>query len=169
MSREVKGVGGWLAFLMISLAILSPLRNFFGFYVNVIVMEKVKHLAGNPLWTTYKVIVLVLMVLGCTLLILAAYRLWRDRVWRSVRFAIMAMWLAGVGLDALALVVLFCVFGGGFAMVAWQNGIQGVLSGMVFPVIWTLYLLRSKRVRNTYRKESEIEEMARDLGVRTPR
>lgn len=164
-AAELKGVGGWLAFLVISLGVLSPLRTLYGYFRDVVLTEQDMGLAGNPVWETYTTIVLVLVVIGCLLFFLAAYRLYRQHVWRSVRFAIMAMWVACTGMDVIGMVALYVVFGGEFAVTALQNVRGELIKGLVFPTIWTLYLLKSRRVRNTYRRETEMEELARHLGV----
>jgi Protein of unknown function (DUF2569). len=163
---ELKGVGGWLAFLVLSMALLSPARTLYGYYRDVVVTERNMGLAGNPVWETYTTIVLILVVIGCLLFFLAAYRLYRQHVWRSVRFAIVAMWVACTGMDAIGMVALYFVFGGEFAVMIFQNVTGELIKGLVYPAIWTLYLLKSRRVRNTYRRETDMEELARHLGVR---
>jgi len=161
------GVGGWLAFLLVSLAILSPARTLFGYYRDVVLTEQNRGVSGNPVWEMYTAIVLALVAVGCLLFFLAAYRLYRYHVWRSVRFAIVAMWLACTGMDVIGMLLLYFVFGGEFVSMAWQDGAGGALiKGLLYPTVWTLYLLKSQRVKKTYRKESNMEELARHLGVR---
>lgn len=162
----LKGVGGWLAFLVISMAVLSPVRTCFGYYRDIVLTEQNLNLSGNPVWETYTTIVLVLVVTACALFFLAAYRLYRQHVWRSVRFAIIAMWMACTGMDVIGMVLLYFIFGGEFVSMAWKSGMGEVIKGLVYPAVWTLYLLKSQRVRNTYRKETDMEELARHFGVK---
>lgn len=164
--KELKGVGGWLAFLVISMGILSPLRTLGGYYRDVILTERANSLSGIPVWETYKWVVLALVVVSAVLFLLAAYRLWKQPVWRSVRFAIMAMWLACTGMDVIGMMVLYFVFGADFAKMVWYDGMGQVFQGMIYPAIWTIYLLKSKRVRNTYRKVTDMEELAQTFGMK---
>lgn len=152
--KVLQGVGGWLAFLIVSMGILSPLMSLSFYFRSASFQEdgSVMHLLA--------------VLAGCALFVAGAWRLYRRHVWSSVRFAIMALWAGSFALGALAYLFLFFV--GGWQMVwAVLSGERGDLfRSLAYPVIWTLYLLRSRRVRNTYRRESEMEELARHLGVK---
>ena len=164
--KELKGIGGFLAFLIISLGLLSPAVTVYGYYTNVILAEQTSHVASQPVWGTFKMIAMGFMLAGCVLFWLAAYGLFRHHVWRSVRRAILAMWVAYVGLDVLAMAVFYIVFGKEFVLITLQGVTGDAVRSLIYPSIWTLYLLRSRRVRNTYRRESDLEEMARYMGMK---
>ena len=83
--------------------------------------------------------------------IAAGYTLWKKHVWKSVRWAVAAIWLIGpfsslvTVLIAIPAAPLFVEFG--------ENPDIDFYPTFLWSIIWTSFLLRSKRVRNTYRRD----------------
>lgn len=148
-----KGIGGWLAFLIVILTVLHPLIN-----VVMVASEfgRVEHenpaLLQIPAFVQYKWFGWGVVLVCCVISIGAGYRLWKTRVWKSVKEAIISIWLIGPFATVVIAAYLFVNFG--LAMSGTVVDILGSLSrSLFFAGIWTAYLLRSKRVKNTYIRE----------------
>lgn len=148
----LKGVGGWLAFLIVFMGVASPLFSLYFFIRN------------TPEWHEGVGMSFVVELASCALFMMAGWRLYRYRVWRSVRFAVFALWVGSFALSVFIFLFTFPFLGG---TRTWQLfDTARLLKQLVYPAVWTLYLLMSVRVRNTYRRESKKEELARHLGVK---
>ena len=154
MEKRLHGIGGWLQFLIIALMVLSPLVAF-GQTSGEINMqeESVANLADNPLWQSIKVAIWTFTAIQCSLLFSAGFRLWKDHRWASVRYTIATLWIAGPLLSLIAVFVMaFIGKLDPFAGPQVAEAIGASMAGMVGATVWTLYLLRSRRVANTYSK-----------------
>lgn len=147
----VSGIGGWLAFLIASLMVISPLLGFgnlYGTFSDVKTMQPI--LAASPEWLRYKAGTWFIFALFAAISYAAGYRLWKIRTPESVRFAVAAIWLVGpvaqichAGWSAVAL-------GQGIAANGLASTVGEVAGSCIIATFWTLYLLRSTRVHNTY-------------------
>ena len=149
-----KGVGGWLTFLIIVLSVLNPLANI-GMLAAELrrVEQETPYLLEIPVFIHYKWFSWAL-VLACSAIgIAAGYTLWKKHVWKSVRLAMIAIWVMGPLATVLVALYIYMSFG---SMAAEAGGeiIGSLIRSLLFAGIWTAYLLRSKRVRNTYVRES---------------
>jgi hypothetical protein len=138
------GVGGWLTLLIVVLTILGPLRGLSQMINEFQATEKAfPNLAANAAWLQYKQISWMIFAITAAISISAGYRLWKIHVHKSVRFAILALWLVGpVGNTAyiIAAVVSF----GSIASADMLPDMVGSLIGSgIVAVIWTAYLIRS--------------------------
>lgn len=144
---QASGVGGWLAFLVFVLLVMSPLMG----YSNLINQEKdalsqYPQLAGNPrfiehmwaLWLSLKVNVVASMSTG--------FALWKLRT-KTVVSSVIAVWwissMIALSLQAYAIQQLN-------NSDAWPEWVGGAVASMLVLIGWTIYLIRSKRVQNTY-------------------
>ncbi len=142
--KRLEGVGGWLAFLVIGLLVFTPLRGFAAFGQLSLVADKE---GANLPQLVYNIEVLRI-ALQVAIAGFAGIKLYRSRHVDTVPLAITILWLAGPILNALD-----------FVAVSWLldeqvlNGQRlGVMIGSVlWASAWTAYLLKSKRVKNTYR------------------
>lgn len=147
-----KGIGGWLIFLIIVLSVLNPLANI-GMLAAELrrVEQETPYLLQIPVFIHYKwfswALVLICSVIG----IVAGYTLWKKHVWKSVRQAIIAIWIMGPLATVLIALYIYMNFGS-MAVEAGGEIVGSLVRSLVFAGIWTAYLLRSKRVRNTYTK-----------------
>ncbi len=121
-----KGVGGWLLFLCLSLVIFSPL---------LMIRDLYSAKGMNPF----------LFLINVALLIFSVYAgigLWKIRK-GAVKIAL-------IYLNVLVLLAFFSLI---YSMVKGTYVYySGMLSPFVYSIIWTSYLIKSKRVKATYGK-----------------
>lgn len=149
-SPKRQGMGGWLAFLAVNLLVLWPLGGLVTIYAGFAKIEAEFGVAGLPAWESYKTVTWLFFLASATVSILAGYCLCRVRDRISVQAAIYGIWLAGPVLNLAALLVGRLVLrvscaGGSF----WQ-GVCSVGFSVAMASLWTGYLKRSVRVKNTY-------------------
>ncbi len=152
------GVGGWLAFFMLVMAVFSPLA---------IAFTTATALYGNDAlaqtypdrWTmiqTFEWTLATLTIAGCWYI---AWRLNKVHVWRTVQITIIGMWLLSVG-PLVAEVLGLSVLTGIPVANMFGAADPELARPFVFSLIWTAYFLRSERVANTYpRHEAEVAEV----------
>lgn len=149
-----KGVGGWLIFLIIVLSVLNPLANI-GMLAAELrrVEQETPYLLQIPVFIHYKWFSWALVLICSAIGIAAGYMLWKKHVWKSVRQAIVAIWIMGPLATVFVALYIYMNFG---SMAAEAGGeiIGSLIRSLLFAGIWTTYLLRSKRVRNTYVREA---------------
>ncbi|NLC23472.1 MAG: DUF2569 domain-containing protein [Oxalobacter sp.] len=149
----LQGVGGWLAFLVISMGILSPIYSLYSFF------------RETTEWHAAAILMLVINLAACGFYVYGAWRLNSRHVWRSVRLAIICLWVGGF-LATIFLLLVGLIFGGWAGVASVLSADKDGVRQFIYPTVWTLYLLRSVRVKNTYRRESDKEELAQYLGVK---
>lgn len=157
----ISGVGGWLGFLIVVLMIINPLSGF-GSLSNEFhdVLELFPQLENNTQLKTYKQVAWLILAALASTSFAAGYRLWKFHCPESVRFAIIAIWLVGPLGHAL-----YIVFIGNYLDIIskvahFSSNVRGhiidktftdTIYSVIAAVIWTAYLMRSTRVRNTYK------------------
>ncbi len=151
-NQYISGIGGWLLFLIVILMVLGPATGL-GRLTNEIqdVEKKFPALAVNLQWTHYKQASWLILAASAAIGFSAGYRLWKIHAAESVRFAIVALWLAGPLGNLCFLVASLLIFGLR-ANASVMPGMLGVImASCIAAGIWTAYLMRSLRVRNTYK------------------
>ena len=156
------GVGGWLLFFVIVLAVLSPLR---------LVVETAMLLAEEAelaavFGESFDSVVrfewaLAALIIGVFWFL--AWRLVKVHVWRSVQLTIAGIWLMGpvAGLAEVALIAAMVEVPAGDL----SAGIGvALLQPTVFCIVWTAYLLKSERVANTYLKPGHVRDVGEVFG-----
>ena len=142
------GVGGWLALLVLILAVFRPLALVFSSYTNLYGDPNVA-LAYGAAWSALQLFEWLLIAATIGACLYLAWRLNYRPVWRTVPIAIAGIWLVSLGYQLIDTI--------GVALIG--NIPLGLLLGVVAPalvqsvifsLLWTAYLLRSKRVANTY-------------------
>ncbi|HMN14365.1 MAG TPA: DUF2569 family protein [Bellilinea sp.] len=148
----ISGIGGWLGLLVVGLTILGPLSGF-GKLSNEFrdALEQFPQLAGNSQWQNYKQMSWLIFTASAAISFSAGYRLWKIHFPESVRFAILALWLAGPLGNILYMASAFFIFGDNVGGNVIAEMIGGTIASCVAAGIWTAYLMRSVRVRNTYK------------------
>lgn len=144
--HDLMGVHGWLRFLVIIMMFLAPLVFLTQTYSSL--QDIATHqpiLASNPLWYRYKAIVWTLTFIAVTTSIAGGYRLWKVHRPSSVWVAAMALWVCGPGATAIGVMVAFLTL-----KAVHPNLLDVVNKAFVWAAIWTGYLYRSIRVKNTY-------------------
>jgi len=146
-NHRIEGVGGWLAFLVFVLLVLSPLAGY-----STLSKQERDALTQYPqlseipafkdhmwaLWLSYKINVAASMSTG--------FALWKLRTRTVIPSVIAAWWIASacaLSLQAYAVQLLN-------NRDAWPDWVGGSVASMLVLAGWTIYLIRSKRVQNTY-------------------
>jgi hypothetical protein len=163
--KHLKGIGGWLLLLVLAIGVVSPL---------VAAIRLVVAFTDSPLLAMLGArrfqLLMVLQSMICALSVLACWypvaRLIFVRRWSSVRVAIACLWLATPLLLAVQVGLTTLMRWGTF-----RGMLTYALSGTSLPlwavtaIVWTAYLLRSKRVARTYARPgfaaASAEETAR--------
>lgn len=160
-NQYVSGVGGWLGLLVVGLTILGPLIGL-GKMSNEFrdAVEQFPQLADNAQWQNYKQISWLIFTASSVISFSAGYRLWKIHFPESVRFAILALWLAGPLGNVLYVIAAVVIFGNNAGGDVVTQMIGGILSSVITAGIWTAYLSKSQRVRNTY--QYQVNEVSSD-------
>ena len=142
------GMGGWLQFLAISLVALGPIitvATTVSDYTELTALYP--NLVGSPAWESALQIDVLSTTGYCMISMFAGWCLFKRSVPSTVPIVITCIWVAGPGLAILSLMA-FQDMSGGNATAASAGA--GFGRPFVYSIIWTTYLLRSRRVKNTY-------------------
>jgi hypothetical protein len=141
------GIEGWLLFLIVSLQFLGPLATILMTLADLNEAATLyPEVVGTPLWKSAQLIAWASTGLFCMISVFAGFTLAKKLVPSSVTVAIVCLWLAG---PVLAAGTLFATSQVGVDASASDVG-SAVMRPFIWATIWTVYLFRSKRVRNTY-------------------
>ncbi|CAB3844315.1 DUF2569 family protein [Achromobacter ruhlandii] len=143
------GIGGWLLLLVIVLIAVAPIGNIGNMLGAAQYEQDNPVLLGLPAWETYKKLAWCLVIASSIASCLAGYRLCNVRTPGSVAIAIGAIWFCGPLCMALRLIAEAAAFDVGLAQVLGGHMSLGIGS-VLGASLWTAYLKRSRRVRNTY-------------------
>lgn len=148
---DLVGVHGWLFFFVIVLMVFSPLMLISGIFNELQLAEKqVPEAIAEEYWRNYKIRVWSVAGAAIGLMVAAGYRLMTVHNASSVTFAIAALWLCGPVLT-LIMILIPATAGAQISDIFASEQTATLLSGsFVSPIIWTIYLKTSRRVRNTY-------------------
>lgn len=135
--EELRGVGGWLLFFIITL-IFSIIILIYDIFSNLYLIF------DFPLISTFFFIETAIIVLFAMSLI---YLFKEDK--KGVEILKWALWLPlfNVGLMFLVFFLLGISTG--------EETYIGIFSGLIYAIIWTSYLRKSKRVKNTYYRKTK--------------
>jgi hypothetical protein len=160
--RTLVGVGGWLAFFVISLAVLTPLAMVAGTAINLYGDPAVGSAFGER-WAALQAFewTLGLLVIACSWFM--AWRLMKVQVWQSVRIVIAGIWLLGLGTVVVEGLGVWLVGGMSFDLALGAIAPE-LIRPFIYGAIWTAYFLRSERVANTYARNSDQSEVAEIFG-----
>jgi hypothetical protein len=155
--RALVGVGGWLAFFVITLGLFSPLRAAFQIAGTISSAEQFSATFG-PLGQPLMIFEILLMGVAVIGLIFLAWRLMVSTTWSTVRLTVAGLWLLG---PVLGLVDVLVVLAAGIEPTGLINAMAvPMVQTVVYAGIWTAYLLRSDRVANTYLRNNDEAELA---------
>lgn len=149
-ANEREGIGGWLALLILWMVVLRPLAGIVLWQeMHAANAEDPEAVARSSLLVSTTFFWIVFLCLAA-LNIYGGVRLWRDRSFAAVRCAIAILWIAApIAIGALIIAQAYLTNGVTLADAATRLG-----TNVAAAAAWTAYLLRSKRVRNTYSKEA---------------
>lgn len=145
------GVGGWLAFLIFSLMVLSPLFGLSGTHTAILNSEAaLPGLSASPQWEITRKTLWLIAIAQSATLFCAGLLLFKTRLTSTPKKATALLWIGGP----------IITFAGNFLVILQTNqsignifgpdAIGGVIGSAVSALIWSLYLARSVRVKNTY-------------------
>lgn len=150
-NKHISGIGGWLVYLIFGLMVLGPLSGAGRLSMEFsVTAEKFPHLASDANWINYKDISWGLFWLSSAIGFSAGYRLWKLHFPESVRFAVIALWVIGPVAGVTYLVAGILIFGMP-SSANYGQVIGPILGSAIVAGIWTAYLKRSVRVKNTYK------------------
>lgn len=152
--KHLEGVGGWLRFFIVSLTILAPLAILGRITGEIQAAEsQFPNLLNLPLWAQMKEISWIFGVVQGAILVGAGFILWKTRLKSTPKRVIMMLWVGGPATTILSLLAIAYVSAQPLAEVINHEALGGVLGSCVSALIWSTYLVRSVRVRNTYIQE----------------
>ena len=146
---ERVGIGGWLALLIAWMVVFRPVA---GIYMLTMLQA---HSLADPTalesngWLVDTSTFWLIFLIVAALSIYGGLRLWRDRSPAAVRTAIIILWIYSP-IAAVDLLIARALLEGG---VPWPNAALTVGINLAIAAVWTVYLMRSRRVRNTYRQQ----------------
>jgi Protein of unknown function (DUF2569) len=148
---ELKGVGGALGFLVAILVFLSPLLStIMTFVQQQEAADFYPELVDGDLWQSAMILDWSMVVLSTILSVLAGILLIKRFKRSTVFVVILLIWFSAVGVGIMSLIL------GDYILPGSSSGsAAGASLGrpIAFSLVWTLYLLISRRVRNTYPRE----------------
>lgn len=145
------GAGGWLAVLIVILIAVRPLWE--GIAQSAVFTRELQadpSLLHDVLWNRYRQIVWEVFFVNSLLSVSAGLLLWKLHRPVSVRYAMAVLWIIWPGSYIAVALVWLCL---GHPFIALGTIVQewhGLLVSLIAPLVWTIYLRYSKRVRNTY-------------------
>jgi hypothetical protein len=154
-----QGIRGWLLLFVVILAVISPVFQSITMY-RTLYADPTLSQGFHDIWPALQAIEWSVFALAAASQWFIAYRLVMVRRWQSVRIAVAVLWSVGLGSTILE-----------YGAIAWLTGfsVGELLIGagyeairpLIFCAIWTAYLLRSRRVANTYprRDEEQISDV----------
>lgn len=145
-----KGVKGWLLFLVLALMILWPLLRISNIDQNFRDAEtKYPNLISIDKWGYYKTSVWASTFLFIAFSFYAGYGLAGGNNWKVVRRAIDILLIIGpLATLIIGALIPLIIFGNIQEML--NEIIGSFVASLLWTFIWILYLVKSKRVRNTY-------------------
>lgn len=152
-------MGGWLGFLVFMLTIISPIRILLTTAAGLNVESAVKSQIG-PNWQIYEILSWVLAAATVSLTLLVAWRLVYVQRRSTVAITIGGLWAIAVLPTLIDVAFGLLLFPEAARAYFTQWLIWELLRSAISPALWSAYLLRSRRVANTYLKDvSETERI----------
>jgi hypothetical protein len=149
-----RGIGGWLAFFLITLGVFAPLRIAITAY-DVFSDPQIAAAYGDR-WTMLISVEAVLVALNLGALAYLVWRFFVHRAWQTVRICIAGLWLIPIVITVLETLAITLI-GGVPAGPLITQMMPDMAKVLVYSTIWSAYLLRSVRVANTYPREDADE------------
>lgn len=152
--NELYGVRGWLGLLVISMMFIGPLMSAGSIASNLGMAEyRFPHLVTSLEWGTYKTSIWGTFLFVAGLHFYGGLGLARDRRWSVVTRAKRILWVTGpLASIFMGLVLPRIIFGDGWSVTTEVIGgfTGGFIVAVIWAAIWSVYLSKSRRVRNTY-------------------
>jgi hypothetical protein len=144
------GIGGWLMLLVLGMMVLGPLLGVGRLATDLTSVERqYPQITNLEVWKTYKSVAWCAFILFAAVLFYGGWGLARGKDWSVVSRAKAILWITGpIAAIVLGLGIPIAIFGE--AAFDAPEFISGLIVSGIAAGIWTAYLSKSKRVRNTY-------------------
>jgi hypothetical protein len=150
-----RGIGGWLAFFLFFRAI-GPLLAVGSILFYVYGNQQVIAFYADR-WVAVQIGQWCLVALFTIIDWFLVWRFVTRRNWRTVQIGIGL--LIALAVTSLVLAPLIVVFTGGLPLSRFGAALSpvSILQSIVFTTVWIAYLMRSKRVANTYLRYGPVD------------
>lgn len=149
--KPLVGVGGWLAFFVVALCILGPAQAISATSVEFGKLESsFSGTAALESWKNYKLGAWTLIGFSISLRVIAGILLTSSFKPFSVRFTIAVLWTTPFVTSIGTYVLINALFGSSAASASLEYVFSELVIGLTIATVWTAYLLKSERVKNTY-------------------
>lgn len=152
---NITGVSGWLGFLVFSMMILNPVFGFLKTYGDISTTEEINSaLLTNDIWQSLKLSNWIIFALQASIIFTGGWRLNNIHEPSSVKFAIGSLWVGGPLLSFISLIVAGAIVN--INLMGRPEVVGSILSSLIAATIWSLYLIKSSRVWNTYHSKAAV-------------
>jgi hypothetical protein len=141
-----RGIGGWLLFFLVTLGIFNPALRLFALIGLASIRPAPPLTARWPMVLVSEGLLGILGILGCLYL---CWRMLHVFEWESVRRTVIGLWLLNPGVVVLDTLMTPAILQVSFANYLSLAAVS-VIRSLIYAGLWSAYLLRSKRVANTY-------------------
>lgn len=146
---EYEGVGGWLAFFLVTLGVITP--AFLIFTTVRDFSDPLLELAYGETLGTLKLAIWGITIGTCLIAWFAVYRMLRVFNWTSVIITIASLWLIALLNTFIGSWLIATIAGLPLGDFLKELNFE-LIRPFIYAGIWTAYLLISRRVDNTYRR-----------------
>gem|GEM_PF-1485164 len=145
-----QGVGGWLAFLIAGMLVIGPLLSALRLAGEFTITEaEYPILLTSSDWASFKLAEWLTLLFFCAISIYGGVGLWKKRTPDVVANAKLVLWF-NAPISVVATNIIIPAMMMPMAKDNFVKVIPALLASLIVAGIWTAYLNRSKRVRNTY-------------------
>lgn len=146
-----QGVAGWLLFFLITLGL--AVLNITNAFYQIGTLEQ-PTLSANPLWLDNLIILLkALILIYMAVRLTTIYILATSQRKTTTPWAILLLWI-GTAIPIFCFLLPFFMLASNAGITLSPKEIAHIASyaciGLPYAIVWTFYLLKSKRVKNTY-------------------
>jgi len=156
--HELRGVGGWLAFFIVTLGLFTPLQIVVALF-SLLGDPQIQAAYGES-WPALKWTEIALSAVNLAAALFLAWRLNSVHNWQTIRIVIPGLWAMAVGIMIVELLAVAIIGGVPAGELLAGSGAEFVRP-IVYCAVWTAYLLRSERVANTYGRhgDEQVEQV----------
>lgn len=148
---DLRGIGGWLVFFIITLTVINPLTVLGGTASNIREAERLyPNLISFVPWQNYKMVSWVVVLVAVGSFLWCGWILWKQHISSSVRAAITCIWVVPIMLIVCDIVAADYFLQVGPSEMLNKETLFSLIRGFSYATVWTLYLKLSRRVKNTY-------------------
>lgn len=149
--KEPYGMGGWLFILVVVLTLIWPLGTAISISTQLTGAEQTyPALHQNQHWNDYKLFYTVAVVCSMILSIFTGIKLADNRTPETILLAKRTLWIIFPGLTTAVSIVFPVALIPTAPFIHLPAALLGIVGATIPAYLGTLYLSKSRRVRNTY-------------------